>query len=353
VPERQLQVVLCCLLAAVLGVFAPPAAATHVACGDVITRDTTLDSDLLGCPGPGVVIGAPGVTLDLRGHTIAAAEGSQGQSGVDNSAGHDGVTVTHGTITGFFAAVRYAGADDGRVSRLDASTQFVWLSDSDRNLVERSDVAGQIFISGESDDNVIHRNTVTGGGNGVFLLALAQSLPHRNLVEHNVISGAFNGVSALGAVATTIAGNRITGSVGSGIANRSGGTLIEDNHVARNGFGDALNEPASGIITFNADDATIRRNHVTRNAVDGIALALSARGNNVVEDNKTHRNGDDGIDVDQQIFGAPAQSVTVTANKAHHNGDLGLEAVPGVTDGGRNKAHGNGNPLQCLNVSCK
>jgi uncharacterized membrane protein len=32
---------------------------------------------------------------------------------------------------------------------------------------------------------------------------------------------------------------------------------------------------------------------------------------------------------------------------------FGIEAVPGVTDGGGNKASGNGNPLQCLNVFCR
>jgi hypothetical protein len=35
------------------------------------------------------------------------------------------------------------------------------------------------------------------------------------------------------------------------------------------------------------------------------------------------------------------------------NADLGIEAVVGVTDGGGNRASGNGNPTrQCLNVSC-
>jgi hypothetical protein len=33
--------------------------------------------------------------------------------------------------------------------------------------------------------------------------------------------------------------------------------------------------------------------------------------------------------------------------------DLGIAAVPGVTDGGRNRARGNGNPAQCLNVACR
>ena len=39
-------------------------------CGDEITADTTLDSDLIDCPNNGIVIGADGVTLDLNGHTI-------------------------------------------------------------------------------------------------------------------------------------------------------------------------------------------------------------------------------------------------------------------------------------------
>jgi len=34
-------------------------------------------------------------------------------------------------------------------------------------------------------------------------------------------------------------------------------------------------------------------------------------------------------------------------------GEVGIEAVPGVTDGGGNRAHGNGNAAQCLNVACR
>ena len=32
--------------------------------------------------------------------------------------------------------------------------------------------------------------------------------------------------------------------------------------------------------------------------------------------------------------------------------DSGIEAVPGVTDGGGNRASGNGQPAQCLGVVC-
>ena len=62
------------LTAAAIGAFAvtggDPALASHVSCGDTITADTTLDSDLVDCPNNGIVIGANNVTLDLNGHTI-------------------------------------------------------------------------------------------------------------------------------------------------------------------------------------------------------------------------------------------------------------------------------------------
>jgi hypothetical protein len=41
-----------------------------VSCGDTITADTTLDTDLVDCPNNGIVIGADDITLDLNGHTI-------------------------------------------------------------------------------------------------------------------------------------------------------------------------------------------------------------------------------------------------------------------------------------------
>src|SRR6185503_5706024 len=56
--------------AAILALGGGQALASHVACGDVITKDTRLDSDLIDCSGPGIVIGADGIALDLDGHTI-------------------------------------------------------------------------------------------------------------------------------------------------------------------------------------------------------------------------------------------------------------------------------------------
>jgi hypothetical protein len=56
-------------------------------------------------------------------------------------------------------------------------------------------------------------------------------------------------------------------------------------------------------------------------------------------------NGDDGIDIAD-----PGN--TITKNRADRNGDLGIFAAPGNVDGGGNKAKHNGNPAQCVGVSC-
>src|SRR5215472_11679077 len=45
-------------------------------CGAVITANTTLQADLAGCTGDGLVIGADAITLNLDGHTIAGTAGS-------------------------------------------------------------------------------------------------------------------------------------------------------------------------------------------------------------------------------------------------------------------------------------
>ena len=89
----------------------------------------------------------------------------------------------------------------------------------------------------------------------------------------------------------------------------------------------------------------VEANRVWRSGGDGIYLAPAA-GDNIVRLNFVLGAGDDGVDSD-------SASTTITRNIGVRNRDLGIEAVAGVTDGGGNRAFGNGNPLQCLNVVCR
>jgi hypothetical protein len=78
-----------------------------------------------------------------------------------------------------------------------------------------------------------------------------------------------------------------------------------------------------------------------RNSIrDTQASAISVRRNHSFVSN------DDGIDID-------SSNTKLSRNEARYNADLGIEAVPGITDGGGNRAGGNGNPLQCAHISCR
>jgi hypothetical protein len=130
------------IVAGLLGFGAVPALATHVSCGQVITKDTKLDNDLLDCPpndessygAAAIVIGADDITLDLNGHTLHGGFRTLGTStkGVSNEAGYDGVTVKNGTMTGYefpiciCPPVTHAGFDAVANSVTNVNIQGRW-----------------------------------------------------------------------------------------------------------------------------------------------------------------------------------------------------------------------------------
>src|SRR5262245_21696136 len=90
------------------------------ACGQVVTTNAVLTTNLL-CTGSGVVVGASGITIDLKGFTL---RGSGPYYGIDDP-GYDRVTVKNGVLRNFDVGVyAYDGADEVRVSDLLASGNF-------------------------------------------------------------------------------------------------------------------------------------------------------------------------------------------------------------------------------------
>jgi hypothetical protein len=337
-------IVLVAALAAFLVVGAGQALASHVNCGDTITQDTTLDSDLLNCPGDGVVIGADGITLDLAGHAITGA--GEGATGVNDLAGHDSVVVEGGGVRGFQTGIYLKDADGSRVSRmaLGQDGTSVQLDNSDAGVIERSTFSGPIPSAGVavrdgSTDNTIEANSFSGTGNGILLLGSAIPREVRGTqIERNDLVGNGVGVLALtGSVGTVIADNRVSDSSNFAILAAGDTTLLDRNTLSANHLG----------IFISGPNTRASRNRVSRSATDGIGVSSSTTTfGTVLDRNVTNGNGDDGIDVD--YF-----RTTIERNTANDNGDLGIEAVAGVTDGGGNKARGNGNPAQCTNVQCK
>ena len=337
--------VLGCVLGTLIA-WAQPASAAHVLCGDVITQDTTLDSDLVNCPGDGLVIGAGGVTLDLGGQTIDGSDAVH-SVGVNNRGAHDGLTIVNGIISNFRGSVHLVEQQGGEVSHLVTDSSIA-LQDSSDIRIERNVAGGSIGVLNDSDRVLIARNDVAGGviAQGTPPFLSFGGFPDDAVIDRNTIRPSMALFQAPNASVTR---NRVLASpsdpIAAGIFIRGsqGSTLVDRNEVSGAPIG----------ISLFLTRGTVTRNLVVENATDGIWAATNAFV--LIERNRSERNGDDGVDVDvtplPPLFGT--EPPTLSRNFAGFNGDLGIEAVPGVIDGGGNKAKGNGNPLQCVNVTCK
>lgn len=364
----------------------------HVTCGQIITTDTKLANDLVGCPRHGLIIGADDITLDLNGHTIAGdatpiedcPQDEPCDVGIVNIAlrdgtpfngpGFDSVTIENGVVRDFTEIGIYVfGASNVVISRMqtsrshiesdgvhmvdcthcriedssgsDYSVGFVVLASHDV-VIERSVASDNVFAGIAvvfSDQVVVSGNTVTGTADGEGI-ALVES--ERNLVRHNIVSGNGGGVGIIQSDHNRVLHNRL-------LHNRFVGAYAnggDSNVIARNaieGNGDGFEGGIHLSATEEGDGADHNRlfaNRLVANDGDGILVDVGQIGT-VIARNVARRNSDDGIDV-------ASSSTTLFGNLLIRNGDLGIAAVPGVIDGGNNKAIHNGNPVECQYVQC-
>jgi parallel beta-helix repeat protein len=324
-PKRLAAVFILAL--ALIGVSVDSAAGQAVQCGQVITQDVRLDSDL-ECPADttGLVIGADDVTVNLNRHTISGFASLFQRAGVNNQGGYDRVTVRNGTIRGFNSGIVATDANDNRFLRLSVAgntAPAIGIFAGEGNTVRDSELISTLVPLAAGGDGLrIVGNTVNSTGPSV----------------------------AIGITSTSsVIARNTTGTVGTGgIAVSGASNHIVHNHVVR-----GLTDPSGPVPGIGVRGEGVRgfgsNNLVAHNRVsasgDGIFVFSSAIDTSV-RHNWASGNADDGIEVQ-------SPSTTVTGNTANDNGDLGIEAVPGVIDGGGNRASGNGNLwTQCLNITC-
>lgn len=355
-------------------------------CGDTITVDTKLTSNLVNCPNNGLIIGADNITLDLNGHVIDGDDAEFTECPPDEACDigvlgfdHQGLTIKGGTVGEFTFGALVVGFTDSRLTRIDLSNNFfsgLLIAESSGTAIDRVTASGNGLTTDQAGIDVfdsheltIARNTAFANGDiGFFVSGLDDSrfeensvagnpeagilLDHGNGNEfsHNRFSGNGDGIVVSGD-ANTVTGNQLSGPLdcpeecGFGISLEGGtGNVIEGNIVLR------FHQAGIRVASFEAEGGpptagnTVTRNLVRGPAVDGVLVEATAV-DTFLARNIAIGAGDDGIDVD-------SSATTITRNLALHNSDLGIEAVPGVADGGGNHAAGNGNPAQCTNVVC-
>ena len=352
------------------------ASASHVSCGDTITADTTLDSDLVDCPNNGIVIGADDVTLDLNGHLIDG-DGTEAP-GCDEmtelcdlgiaSDDHDGVTVRDGSVREFGIGVFIRSARKNRALNISASRHDFFgaaVGGSSRSVIRGGSFSRNIAPEGDgiglfgSDHiQIVHNKIRRNPGPGIHLFDSS-----KNLIKKNVFSRNGPAILMEEADRNDVQRNRVTrgGGILVGPGNRN---VIAQNHVSRALDSIAVEGGRGNLVVgnvvgrarqtgvrlgvppdvFGSDDTVVRRNLVRGSGDDGFLVA-EKDDHTLLKRNTARRNGDDGFDIQ-------SDSTKLTRNRAIGNDDLGIEAVEGVIDGGGNRARGNGDPRQCVNVTC-
>lgn len=384
---------------------APALATDAIGCGAVLTANTTLTTDLVGCVGDGLVVGSDGITVNLNGHVVSGDTVEDPSDMGIRVAGHQHVTVTNGTLRGFWRGVVFDGSPSGSVTLMSVSQMtrrgIVFVGGSDGAVVTdntsadnqasgiaivRSDGArvrnnrslrniggAGVRLEGATNATVSHNslnanswgvqmedavgnqlsnNTLSGDVEQGFQIEFSNG----NLVDHNLVSGTSTGIG-VGGDGNTITNNQVLHGVGpDGIGIQIGGG--NGNLVAGNTVVDQIRYGIE-VDDFGDEDhhsvvGTVVRDNLVNSAGEGIAIGPEAGGvvlDTVIEGNRVTGAVDDGI----QVLGPSTglATTTITGNVAVHNGDLGIAAVPGTIDGGGNHAAGNGNPFQCVSVSCR
>jgi large repetitive protein len=336
----------------------------------VLTQDTVLTADL-DCEETALVIGAPGITVDLGGHRVSAT-----QDVVIVNDGHDDVTIRNGVVSSTEDSIRLTRVTGNvlRDLRADGLIEGITLENSHDNRIVSNLIRSIPLIVRGSDHNVIARNTITGfeGYLGISDSAYNRFVDnivwvgrssafgigggsHHNQVRRNVfLNDSFAVIGVRDAHDNELVENTIGSSLPAGIAGEIVGS--NRNRFVRN----TIFGVTQGLRVGTGDGNVFRANDVSGVAVssgypfpvpgtnppvaDGLPVTTLATGT-VLRDNRVRGFDDDGIDVD-------APGTRLKGNTANDNGDLGIEAVPGIIDLGGNSASGNGNPLQCLNVVC-
>jgi nitrous oxidase accessory protein NosD len=302
-----------------------------VECGDTITQDRKLTQDIINCDVTGLIIGAPNVTLDLNGHRLDGI--GESNDGVLNSAGHDGVTIkgSGGSITGFGRGVEMNNAADAKVRGIEF-----------RNNDSPNSAIG-VFMSNASNA-LVTNNVVTDMKDPDAVAILFQGGSQAEVSENRITSikgQSTRGVRlALGSLGVLVERNRISGAKGYGID-------VDDADSARILRNRVTGAKLRGVlITGDADGARVKRNNLVSNE-DGLLVDSNWVGSDTrISANTARLSLEDGLEID-------APGAALRRNLVLNNADWGIEADPGTIDLGGNRAAGNGEAAQCLNVVCK
>ena len=282
--------------------------ATHISCGDTITSNTVLDSNLISCPGTGITIGTNGITLDCASNSII---GSGSGSGVSLS-GRSGVTIKNCETTNFsFGIFLISSSNNNIITNNTANSNSVYgiLINSGSNNSLTSNTANSnkvigIYLPSGSSNNILTSNTANSNNiYGIFL----QSSSNNNIITNNTAnSNKFHGIFLQSSLNNSLTSNTANNNVQFGIFLQSSlnNSLTSNTADSNNRFGIKL--------ILNSNNNILTSNTANSNGIDGIVLQSSSN-NNLISNTAT--NNRLGI-----VIQSSSNNNILTSNTATNNG---------------------------------
>ncbi len=224
-------------------------------CGQVVTQDVTLTSDLNCDNGDGLIVGAPGITINLNGYSITGPQGG----GEANPTTAD------------------SGNGDGGEANEEANEEA---SGGEANPTTAD--------SGSEDSDVTpastQRQSTDYDGSSGILVANADNVAIQGLGE---IAGFSRGVTFLGSSGGALTDVQLVNNEIGAVVASSEGTEISRNTITNNGIAVVSDASNGGVTAFN---------QIVANLEQGILLLGSS--DNVVAANNMYGNGASGIYLD-------------------------------------------------------
>jgi parallel beta-helix repeat protein len=262
-------------------------------CGQVITEDVTLTSDLNCSNGDGLIVGASGITVNMNGYSITSGNEPGSQDPTTNSGNEPGSqdpTTNSGNEPGSKDPTTNSGNEPGSQDPTTNSGNEPGSQDPTTN-------------SGNEPGSEA-RTTDYDGSSGI-LVANADNVAISGLGE---ISGFSRGVTFLGSSGGALTDVQLANNdIGAVVAN-SLGTEISRNTLTNNGIAVVSDSSNGGVTAFN---------QIVANLEEGILILGSS--DNVVAANNMYGNGANGIYLDPMSEGNHIDYNTVFG---HETADL-------------------------------
>jgi parallel beta-helix repeat protein len=213
-------------------------------CGQVITEDVTLTSDLNCSNGDGLIVGASGITINMNGYSISSGNGPGSQDPTTNSGngpGSQDPTTNSGNGPGSEArtadydgssGILVANADNVAISGLGEISGFsrgvTFLGSSGGALTDVQLANNDIgAVVANSEGTEISRNTLTNNG-----IAVVSDSSNGGVTAFNqIVANLEEGILILGSSDNVVAANNMYGNGANGIYLDP---MSEGNHIDYN-----------------------------------------------------------------------------------------------------------------------